>query len=624
MSEYRRKGWHPDPYGIHKERFYYLDNCPGRLVRNDDRVEFYDDIPAWAAPTQLEEVAPVTRVQPVATSLPQIAAPAPPPSTAMPAPAPSTVGAASAGGPGSQVAVPLIAAVASPAVAPTPSTTGPPAGTSVLPPPITVPSDGTNGNGNGTNGNGTNANGTNGNGAYGTGAYGTNGAGVQVAPAPLAPPEVAGGDYFPGEPVPWRVRTGEKLAALRGRVPTGKVRRPSRGTWIALVTGAFVAALVAGFFVFLGSGSNSSPVQQNGHPIVPSNFLNGGRGEGAAPSTPAPTTTPTAGSTAKALQALAGPPGPGWSVVQTFGQSADSLTAISCPSSTECYAVGETAFKTGMVLTSSDGGATWSQRSVPAGVGALAAISCPAAGTCTAVGGTTVISTTNGGATWTEATVGQSSLTAVSCPSTAECVVAGEDPPVVKGCQPGATYTTTDGGQAWTDSPTPCFVPTAVDCTTTDQCVVVGTHTNGVTQIGEIRHSGDGAKTWQVEYVLSQGNTQLNAVSCPTVRVCIAVGNSPTQSVLRTGNGGITWARQIPRGATTQSYFLAVDCSSETDCQAAGTGVPVGTSDSGATWSAVGSSNDITKILGISCPTTSACVGVAWDSLAVPATIKFS
>ena len=108
------------------------------------------------------------------------------------------------------------------------------------------------------------------------------------------------------------------------------------------------------------------------------------------------------------------------------------------------------------------------------------------------------------------------------------------------------------------------------------------------------------------------------------MRVCVAVGNSPTQSILRTADGGVTWARQVATGTATQSYFLAVSCASESACQAAGAGVPVSTADAGATWSQRSSSNDITKILGISCPTSSTCVGVAWDSLAVPATIKLS
>src|SRR5580693_154824 len=46
MPDVPEKGWHPDPFGIHAERYYYADGMPGRLVRDDGRNEFYDDIPA--------------------------------------------------------------------------------------------------------------------------------------------------------------------------------------------------------------------------------------------------------------------------------------------------------------------------------------------------------------------------------------------------------------------------------------------------------------------------------------------------------------------------------------------------------------------------------------------------
>ena len=48
MAEFYRRGWHPDPYGVHAERYFYADNQPGRLVRDDRRIESYDDIPPVA------------------------------------------------------------------------------------------------------------------------------------------------------------------------------------------------------------------------------------------------------------------------------------------------------------------------------------------------------------------------------------------------------------------------------------------------------------------------------------------------------------------------------------------------------------------------------------------------
>jgi len=388
--------------------------------------------------------------------------------------------------------------------------------------------------------------------------------------------------------------------------------------WAVVAVGLVAAVLVTAVLVAGGTAGGHAQASASAHRTAPHTAT-----------APSAQVAPS-NATAKALAALAGPAGPSWSVTQTYGPSAYSLTAVACPSTAQCVAVGETTFKTGMDLTSSDGGATWTQHPVPAGVGTLSAISCPTVNTCTAVGGNSAISTTDGGTTWTAASVDSTALTAVSCPTVGECVAAGSGPAGASGqaapagCQSGATYTSTDSGRTWTTTPTPCFVPAGIDCSSLFTCVAVGTHASGTTQAGEIQHSGDGGHTWESEYVMSGGNTGLGAVSCPSVRVCVAAGNSPTQAIVRTADGGFTWARQVVHGTASRSYFLALSCASETVCQAAGAGFPVSTGDAGATWSPRGSSNDITKILGISCPSESSCVGVAWDSLAVPATIKLS
>ncbi len=414
------------------------------------------------------------------------------------------------------------------------------------------------------------------------------------------------------------------LPALRRETPLSRRerrqrrRRPLvRAAWAALSIGLVVVVVAAATAELSAPGAPHTARQAA---VIPA----GAHAQSAAPVPSAPAPSPQQSATARALALLAGPPGPSWSVTRTFGPSSYTLTAVACPSGTQCVAVGETTFKTGMVLTSSDGGSTWSQHNVPAGVGTLAAVACPAANTCTAVGGTTAISTADGGATWNTATVGNVAFDAVSCPSTTQCVAGGSAPASGSTCPSGATYSTTDGGHTWADTPTPCFVPAGISCPSAADCVAVGSRAGAGVTTGEILRSADAGRTWQSGYQLARGGTQLSAVTCPTSQVCVAVGNAPTQAVLRSGDGGATWVRQLPHGPATRSWFLAVSCASEADCQAAGAGMPVSTADSGGSWSVRGSSNDITKILGISCPTATSCVGVAWDALAVPATIKLS
>jgi photosystem II stability/assembly factor-like uncharacterized protein len=554
----RRKGWHPDPFGFYQERYYYLDDKPGRLVRNADRVEFYDDVPEWAKDEDAQEVPPA-RLRPPPAPVPVIAAAVE--TTPPPAPEPWTTPASDPGG-----EVGLAAAAATAAAASTPAETGTP-------------------------------------------------------------------DYFPDEPIRWRTRAATRVTSTR--LPSWanvswirRAPRPSRRTWY--IIGAAGLALVLGAVIFaVLPGPDHTPASAQLTPTtnpqlkVPGNFLNGARATAHTDPPPSTTSTTAAAGTTSTTAA----PAPvattqSWSVTGSFGASALSLTAVTCPTTTQCYAVGETTFKTGMVLVSADGGSTWTQYNVPTGVGTLSAIACSTGSSCVAVGGTSVITTTDSGTSWAPKTLGQNALTMATCPSATECIVGGSDAPVQSGCDSGHTYATTDSGLSWESTPTHCFVPSSISCTSPSRCVVVGTHTSGTSQNGEILTSANGGDSWQSRYVLSNANTQLNSVSCPNARLCVAVGNSPTQSILRSSNGGSSWIKADPGVSVAQSYFLAVSCGAAQDCSAGGSAGPVATTDGGTMWAAVAGSS-LTKVTGISCSSATTCVGVAIAGN-TPTTIKLA
>jgi hypothetical protein len=69
-----------------------------------------------------------------------------------------------------------------------------------------------------------------------------------------------------------------------------------------------------------------------------------------------------------------------------------SFVGVSCPSTTECVAAGdtETEFGTpaGIVVATTDDGATWAPENLPSDVAGLGALSCAAPGYCQAVGAT--------------------------------------------------------------------------------------------------------------------------------------------------------------------------------------------------------------------------------------------
>ena len=556
----RRKGWHPDPFGFYKERYYYLDDKPGRLVRNEDRVEAYSDIPEWAQ-TQESEEAPPARLRFPTPPVPGIAA-----------------------------AVETEAGVAEP----TPVAY------------IDEPRD------------------------IGVAAAAVTAASPTTAPATAEDPlsrNPRPDDYFPDEPVRWRTQIAGRMAWIR-RAP-----RPSRRTWY--IIGAVGFAIVLGAVLFaVVPGSDHTPASAqltpntNPQPTVPGNFLNGTRGETPAANTPTSTTTTITASTTTTNKSTTTSVAPAasvraWTLTQSFGISALSLNAVTCPTATQCYAVGQTTFKTGMVLASSDGGGTWAQHNVPAGVASLAAIACSSGTTCVAVGGTSVITSSDGGVTWAAKTMGQNALTTVSCPSSSDCVVGGSDAPTTSGCASGHTYETSNGGLSWQATATHCFVPSGVACSSSSHCVLVGTHSNATKESGEILTSQNGGSAWQSRYVLSQDNTQLNGVSCPTTRSCVAVGNSSSQSILISLNGGDSWTKSDPGVPVAQRYFLAVGCGSAQECNAGGSAGPVTTTNGGGSWTAV-SGSSITKITGISCASTTTCVGVAVDSNNAPAIIKLT
>ena len=90
----------------------------------------------------------------------------------------------------------------------------------------------------------------------------------------------------------------------------------------------------------------------------------------------------------------------------------------------------------GVIITTTDGGSTWTAQRVPKTAAAFTAVSCPVAGSCVAVGTTLaatpeagiVVLTGNGSNVWKHAdslAVSQP-VAAVSCPSLGHCVMVGE------------------------------------------------------------------------------------------------------------------------------------------------------------------------------------------------------
>ena len=180
----------------------------------------------------------------------------------------------------------------------------------------------------------------------------------------------------------------------------------------------------------------------------------------------------------------------------------------------------------------------------------------------------------------------QSSLQDVSCVSTSSCIAVGstEGGP----SSPSATLVESWNGTSWSVVPSPNATPDdlldAVSCATADSCMAIGSAGPSFNAMSEdpLAESWDGT-TWSVVAVPEPPGTfsiGLDAVSCPAVDDCLAVG-SATSDQFNYGHpeelverwDGSSW-RILPTALTpvngTTSTFTSVSCASGRYCVAAG------------------------------------------------------
>ncbi len=200
--------------------------------------------------------------------------------------------------------------------------------------------------------------------------------------------------------------------------------------------------------------------------------------------------------------------GPGW--VPTLG---------SCSSGTQCAVLLTSADGLLQALASTRNGTAWSRTPVP-GSGGFAfgfglglttpSLSCGTGGTClfsdpSFIGlGTTLLRSSDGGATWIVATPpgpqGAYQVTGVSCTTAGDCSIVANP-----GTSAARLYSTTDGGATWSS---PSEVPggafadqsnaLALSCWTAGACVVLG--------LGDAEQTEDRGATWT--HVAVPGSTQ--------------------------------------------------------------------------------------------------------------------
>jgi hypothetical protein len=278
-----------------------------------------------------------------------------------------------------------------------------------------------------------------------------------------------------------------------------------------------------------------------------------------------------------------------WSVSATQNKTSnDALSGVSCTSVNFCVAVGsyENSSKVSQNLAEVWRGSSWMITSTPdrgTGDNSLTGVSCTSTTDCVAVGdgyGKTyplgTVLRFNGTKWWISATLsyvhGEYFLNSVSCPNRDYCVAVG--------------YASNDGGiqssifvwngTKWkqqSNSKTGGLKLVGVSCTSSSFCAAVGNEvpTDGYPEGVILVFNG---RTWSQSATLgeSRGSYTMTGVSCSRSQFCEAVGYFGNDSgefpVIDTWNGS-SWVGG-DTGMFHSSELYGVSCTSTTSCAASG------------------------------------------------------
>jgi photosystem II stability/assembly factor-like uncharacterized protein len=304
--------------------------------------------------------------------------------------------------------------------------------------------------------------------------------------------------------------------------------------------------------------------------------------------------------------------GSSWQVLSPPGYQ--QTISLACPSDTTCYAdsIG------GQLEYTHDGGSTWQQATGTGTATSAPQIWCANAQDCDVLAdiagrGSTFLTTTDGGQTWTAQSGPPTNLggaptappspsqglaqDAMSCATISSCVVI-----VYHGDFSGSStqvFSTSDGGAGWSQStfPSPSsgdFLPADLNCTGTT-CVAIGSIVGPYTQFqsesgsgyrgqgvatlaGAAYTSDDGGATWSASPAPPNANAgQVSSLTCPDATDCFAVA---TGAVFQTEDAGQTWAPVStsglpgPSGSSPGWNFTSMSCATSSSCWLTGAAQP--------------------------------------------------
>jgi hypothetical protein len=351
--------------------------------------------------------------------------------------------------------------------------------------------------------------------------------------------------------------------------------------------------------------------------------------------------------------------GAAWSLAafpKPAGTTASNLTGIACPAAASCFAVGTAQAGSGpnKTLVEQWNGTSWSLDASPNPAGALnilTAVTCPTATSCFAVGQNqngstqkTLIEHWNGTA-WAVMTSPNpagsdiKSLRGVACASATSCFAVGS----LDGGPSSSLLVEKWNGSVWSmvTVPSPAGATKArfggVSCPAATTCFAVGfaeTDTSPGRPAKTLVGRWNGS-TWAIiasANVAGVNSSVLNGVECSTATACIAVGASSavtgivsdTNTLIERWNGSAWSVTASPNPVANHGATLAgIGCATTAHCFAVGTsgGSNLSFTEewSGSAWSldAPPTGSSQSQLDGVSCLTATNCYAAGFNETAV-------
>jgi len=255
----------------------------------------------------------------------------------------------------------------------------------------------------------------------------------------------------------------------------------------------------------------------------------------------------------------------------TTRPTSQAITAVSCPSASLCVA-GDLSGNLVSSTNPTGGPSAWNIAGVLSNE-SIFGVSCPSISLCVAVGAQDVLTATDpcgGASAWTNTTPDQGNyFYAISCPSVSLCVAGGGGATVNGGATILTSRNPTGGASSWSSAPVASGdgIVEAVSCPSVSLCVAT-------TNVGDVFTSTNptgGASTWKKTTV--DPGAILSAVSCPSVSLCVAGDSNVAGKILTTTNptgGARAWTKTtIEPGMPNQAVGLdALACPSVSLCLA--------------------------------------------------------